>query len=53
MRTYRDMSIRHKLQGMVSIACGVALFVASAAFTLYDRTTFLHAKTKDLLASAK
>ncbi len=53
MRSYRDLSIRHKLQGIVSIACGVALFVASAAFTLYDRTTFLHAKTEDLFASAK
>jgi PAS domain S-box-containing protein len=31
----------------------VALFVASAAFTIYDRTTFPRAKTADLLASAK
>ncbi len=41
MLSYRDMSIRHKLQGIVIIACGVALLVASGAFTLYDRTTFL------------
>ncbi len=53
MRSYRDMSIRHKLQGIVIVACGVALFVASAAFTIYDRTTFLLAKTADLIASAK
>jgi len=53
MRSYRDMSIRHKLQGIVIIACGVALLVASAAFTLYDRTTFLRTKTEDLIASAK
>jgi PAS domain S-box-containing protein len=53
MRSYRDMSIRHKLQGIVIVACGVALFVASAAFTIYDRTTFLRAKTADLIASAK
>jgi two-component system sensor histidine kinase/response regulator len=53
MRSYRNLSIRHKLQGMVVIACGVALCVASAAFTLYDRTTFLRSKTDDLNASAK
>jgi two-component system, sensor histidine kinase and response regulator len=53
MRSYRDISIRHKLQGIVLVACGVALFVASAAFTIYDRTTFLRAKTTDLIASAK
>jgi PAS domain S-box-containing protein len=53
MRLFRDLSIRHKLQGIVIVACGVALFVASAAFTIYDRTTFLRAKTDDLVASAK
>jgi two-component system sensor histidine kinase/response regulator len=53
MRSYRDMSIRHKLQGIVIVACGVALLVASVAFTLYDRTTFLRAKASDLIASAK
>jgi PAS domain S-box-containing protein len=31
----------------------VALLVASAAFTIYDRTTFLRAKTADLMASGK
>ena len=53
MRSYRDISIRYKLQGMVIISCGVALLVASAAFTVYDRATFLHAKTADLIASAE
>src|ERR1700682_5136068 len=53
MRSYRDMSIRHKLQGIVIAACAVALVVASAVFTIYDRTTFLRAKTADLIASAK
>lgn len=53
MRSYRDIPIRYKLQGMVVIACSVALFVASAVFTVYDRTTFLRAKTADLIASAK
>ncbi len=53
MRSYRDLSIRHKLQGIVIIACAVALVVASAAFTIYDRTTFLRAKARDLIASAK
>ncbi len=53
MSLFRDLSIRHKLQGIVIVACGVALVVASAAFTIYDRTTFLRAKTADLIASAK
>jgi two-component system sensor histidine kinase/response regulator len=35
------------------VACGVALLVASAAFTIYERATFLDAKTADLIASAK
>ncbi len=53
MRLFQDLSIRHKLQGIVLVACGVALFVASAAFTFYDRTTLLRSKTDDLMASAK
>jgi two-component system, sensor histidine kinase and response regulator len=53
MRSYRDMSIRHKLQGIVLAACAVALVVASAIFTLYDRSTFLLTKSEDLMASAK
>ncbi len=53
MRLFQGLSIRHKLQGIVIVACGVALFVASAAFTFYDRTTLLRSKTDDLMASAK
>ena len=53
MRWHRDISIRYKLQGMVIIACGGALLAASVAFTIYDRTTFLQAKTNDLIASAQ
>jgi two-component system sensor histidine kinase/response regulator len=53
MRSFRDMPIRHKLQGIVLATCTVALLVASAAFTLYDRSTFLLAASEDLIASAK
>lgn len=52
MRSYRDISIGHKLQLIILVSCGAALLVSAAAFTLYDRTTFLRAKTKDLLATA-
>jgi len=53
MRWYQDISIRHKLQGIVLAACSAALLVASVAFTIYDRSTFLRSKTADLIASAK
>ena len=53
MRSYRNMSIRHKLQAIVTASCAMALFVASAVFTIYDRTTFLQAKTADLLTTAQ
>jgi PAS domain S-box-containing protein len=53
MRTYRDLSIRLKLQGIVMVACGVALLVAAIVFTLYDRSTFLQEKTQDLRVSAR
>ena len=53
MRWQREVSIRQKIQRIVIIACGAALFLASAVFTLYDRTTFLQAKTDDLMASAR
>src|ERR1700691_1663511 len=53
MRSYLDLSIRQKLQGIVMVASGAALLVASAVFTLYDRSTFLHAKAQDLNASAQ
>jgi PAS domain S-box-containing protein len=53
MRSYMDLSIRHKLQTIVMATSAVALLVASVAFTLYDRSTFLRAKTQDLSAAAK
>jgi two-component system sensor histidine kinase/response regulator len=53
MRSYQDLSIRQKLRGIVLVTAGVALFVASAVFTLYDRSTFLNAKAEDLSASAR
>src|ERR1700722_15552159 len=53
MRSYLDLSIRQKLQSIVMLTSVVALLVASVAFTLYDRSTFLRAKTEDLSASAK
>ena len=48
----RNLSIRQKLQGIVMVTCGVALVVATVAFTFYDRATFLSAKTDDLVTSA-
>ncbi|MGD0965532.1 MAG: response regulator [Candidatus Acidiferrales bacterium] len=53
MRWYARLSIKHKLQGIVVITSGVALLVASAVFTLYDRSTFVHATTQDLTALAR
>jgi len=52
MRTYLDLSIRQKLQMIVMVTSAVALLVASVVFTLYDRSTFLRAKTQDLSAVA-
>jgi hypothetical protein len=49
----QNLSIRFKLQGIVIAACGAALLLASVAFTLYDRTSFMRFKTNDLVASAK
>src|SRR6202049_5045292 len=53
MRWYLDLSIRHKLQAIVMVTSAVALLVASVVFTLYDRSTFLRAKTQDLSVAAK
>src|ERR1700733_9921135 len=53
MRSYQDFSIRQKLQSIVMVTSAVALLVASIVFTLYDRSTFLRAKTQDLSASAR
>jgi len=53
MRSYRNWSIQQKLQGIIMATSGVALLVASAVFTLYNRSTFLQAKAQDLSASAR
>src|ERR1700676_4363070 len=53
MRSYLDLSIRQKLHSIVMITSAVSLLVASVVFTLYDRSTFLRAKTQDLSASAE
>jgi PAS domain-containing protein len=52
MRSHLDLSIRLKLQTIVMVTSAVALLVASIVFTLYDRSTFLRAKTQDLSATA-
>src|ERR1700683_1988841 len=53
MRSHLELSIRQKLQTIVMVTSAVALLVASLVFTLYDRSTFLRAKTQDLSASAQ
>jgi PAS domain S-box-containing protein len=53
MGSYQDLSIRLKLQSIVMVTSAVALLVASIVFTLFDRSTFLLAKTQDLNASAR
>ncbi|HZV60376.1 MAG TPA: response regulator [Candidatus Eremiobacteraceae bacterium] len=50
---YSALTIRHKIQGIVMITCAVALAAATVVFTLYDRSTFLAAKTEDLVVSAQ
>src|SRR5579862_5698963 len=52
MTWLHNLSIRKKLQAIVMVAAGVALLVASAVFTVYDRATFLNAKMQDLRTSA-
>src|SRR6202035_4112484 len=52
MRSYLDLSIRHKLQTIVMVTSAAALLVASVVFTLFDRSTFLRSKSQDLSASA-
>src|ERR1700690_637277 len=53
MRAYMDWSIRHKLQAIVMATSTAALLVASVVFTIFDRSTFLRAKTQDLSVAAK
>jgi|ERR1035437_3722569 hypothetical protein len=52
MRSYLDLSIRQKLQTIVMVSSTAALLVASVGFSVYDRSTFLRAKTEDLSAAA-
>jgi len=52
MSLHINLSIRKKIQGIVIVASGAALLMASVVFTLYDRSTFLHAKAQDLNTSA-
>jgi two-component system, sensor histidine kinase and response regulator len=52
MSLHVNLSIRKKIQGIVIVASGAALLMASVVFTLYDRSTFLHAKAQDLNTSA-
>jgi hypothetical protein len=53
MHRPRDLSIRRKLQGIVTVTCAGALVVATSVFTVYDRATYLRAKTQDLIISAE
>jgi len=53
MHSYLDWSIRQKLQFIVMATSTAALLVASAVFAIFDRSTFLRAKTQDLSAAAK
>src|SRR6202162_3565160 len=53
MSSYMDLSIRQKLQTIVMATSAAALLVASVVFALFDRSTFLRAKTQDLSAAAK
>ena len=53
MRSYWDLSIRRKLQAIVMATSAAALLVASVVFAVFDRSTFLQAKTQDLSAAAK
>src|SRR5215472_962335 len=53
MRWYRHWPLHFKPQAIVLITCSVALSLASIVFALYDRATFLRAKTLDLTTSAR
>ena len=53
MRSFHDLSIRQKLQGIVLVTGCAALLVSSVTFSIYDRTTFLRARTADLISSAE
>ncbi len=52
MRSYLDLSIRQKVQTILMATSAAALLVASVVFALFDRSTFLRAKTQDLTVVA-
>lgn len=53
MRSYRDLPIRAKLQGIVVVTCGVALLLVSTALSFYARATLLRAKAQELYTAAQ
>src|SRR5258705_9951295 len=53
MHWYLNLTIRQKVQSIVMLVSAVALVVATIVFTLYDRSTFLRARTQDLQAAAQ
>src|ERR1700752_1712516 len=53
MRSYLDLPIRRTLQAIVMATSAAALLVSSVVFAFFDRSTFLQAKTQDLIAAAK
>jgi signal transduction histidine kinase len=53
MRSYRDLPIRAKLQGIVVLTCTVALLLVSTALSFYARATLLRAKAQELETAAQ
>jgi len=53
MRSYRDLPIRTKLQGIILSTSGAALLVASAGLSIYARATLLRAKMQELSTAAR
>ena len=52
MISLRDLPIRQKLQGIVVMACGAALFAAFVLLTLYYRNASIRSKTQDIETTA-
>jgi signal transduction histidine kinase len=53
MRSYRDLPIRTKLQGIIVATSGIALLVASAGLSFYARTALLRAKAQEVYTTTK
>jgi len=53
MRSYRDLPIRAKMQGIIVLTCGVALLVVATALSFYARATLLRAKAQELYTAAQ